>query len=123
MWAGPSSNLDATMADPNATVTAAAAAAAAATTASAQQVQGVAGRPKLPTIEKARMKSMLDEPDVQTELGKLVGGNPAALNSITGILKAMTSSNDINSDPKMVELLKTHQVGHVFRASARRDAT
>jgi len=108
------------MSDPNAAATAAAAAAA--TTASAQQNQGVAGRPKLPTIEKARMKQMLDEPEVQQELSKLVGGNASSLQAIVGILKAMASSSDINSDPQMLELLKNpHQVG-LAPASASRDA-
>ena len=88
----------------------AAAAAAAAAAASAPQIQGVAGRPKLPTVEKARMKQMLDEPEVQQELARLVGGNTSALQPIIGILKAVMSSTDINSDPQMVELLKTHQV-------------
>jgi hypothetical protein len=74
----------------------------------------------MPTIEKARMKQMLDEPEVQQELSKLVGGNGSALQAIIGILKAMTSSTDINSDPQMVELLKNHQVGLAFRASVGR---
>lgn len=95
------------MSDPAA---AAAAAAVAAAAASAPQNQGVAGRPKLPIIEKARMKQMLDEPEVQQELARLVGGNASALQVIIDILKAMASSTDINSDPQMVELLKTHQV-------------
>ena len=102
-WAGPSHDSQtwtATMSDP----------AAAAAAASTPQIQGVAGRPKLPTLEKARMKQMLDEPEVQQELARLVGGNASALQPIIGILKAVTSSTDINSDPQMIELLKNHQV-------------
>ncbi len=111
------------MSDPNVpNVAATTAAPAVATATSAQQVQGVAGRPKMPTIEKARMKQMLDDPEVAQELSKLVGGDAPALQAIIGILKAMASSTDINSDPKMLELLKNRQVGHTFRASARRDA-
>jgi hypothetical protein len=75
----------------------------------------------MPTIEKARMKQMLDEPEVQQELSKLVGGNGSALQAIIGILKAMASSTDINSDPQMIELLKNHQVGLDFRASVGKD--
>jgi hypothetical protein len=89
---------------------AAAAAEAAVAAASAQQMQGVAGRPKFP-IEKARMKQMLDEPEVVQEISRLLGGNASAVGPIIGILKAITSSTDINSDPQMLELLKTHQVG------------
>lgn len=103
---GPS-NLATTMTDPNT------AAAPATTTAGAQQVQGAAGRPKTADkpVDKVRMRQMLDEPEVQQELSKIVGGNSAALQAIIGILRAMTSSSDLNSDPKMVEQLKTHQVG------------
>ena len=102
------------MSDPNAasaaTVSAVAAAAVAAPT-STQQIQGAAGRTKLPIIEKARMKQMLDEPEVHQELSKLVGGNASALQAIIGILRAMATSTDINSDPQMLELLKNNQVG------------
>lgn len=114
LWAGPSlrfTNLTATMSDPVAATTVAAATAAAATV---QQTPGVAGRQKMPTIEKARLKQMLDEPEVQQDLAKLVAGNASALQAIIGILKAMASSTDINADPQMVELLKTHQVGVAF---------
>ena len=105
------------MSDPNV-----AAPAAAATMSSAHQVQGVSGRPKLPAIEKPRMKQMLDDPEVQQELSKLVPGNASAAQAILGILRAMASSTDINSDPKMLEQLKANQVGHTFHTSACRDA-
>lgn len=103
------------MSDPNVAPTAPTAPTTApATAASAQQIQGVAGRAKMPTIEKARMKQMLDDPDVVQELSKLVSGDAAALQAIIGILRAMASTTDINSDPKMLELLKSRQVGHFF---------
>ena len=90
------------------------AAAAAAVAAAAATIQGVAGRPKIPTIDKARMRQMLDDPEVQQELAKLVPGNASAAETILGILKAMASSTDLNSDPKMLEQLKAQQVGHPF---------
>ena len=99
------------MSDPN---VAAPAVAAAATMPSAQQIQGVAGRPKMPTIEKARMRQMLDDPEVQQELSKLVPGNAPAAQTILGVLRAMASNTDINSDPKMLEQLKAQQVSHII---------
>ena len=69
------------------------------------------------------MKQMLDDPEVVQDLAKLVGGDAASLQTILGILRAMASTTDINfSDPKTLELLKSRQVGHSFRASACRDA-
>ena len=76
------------------------AAAAAATMASAQQIQGVAGHPKMPNIAKAQMKQMLDDPEVYQELSKLVAGNASATQAILEILRAMTSVTDINYRPK-----------------------
>ena len=119
-WRCEAGTCTATMSDPNvAAAPTAAAAAVAATIPNTQQIQGAAGRPKMPTIEKARMKQMLDDPEVQQELSKLVPGNAPAAQTILGILRAMATSTDINSDPKILEQLKAQQVGqvgHTFRA-------